>query len=226
MGFMQWILYSSSVHSAYKAYDAIQFLTNFITFVFNNYYESVSIEKMKYCIVPSCKYNCGTSENVKMFRFDYIFSTLFDSIDDLYVIIFSRFPRNEALAIEWTKAIKCIDLVGKPIGGMVCIEHFLEKDFKRNDKHVTQLKSGSIPMVFIGINKRNGSQIDVNQNNDACSSNNQFVGFEDNESNTGDGENLRLNCDECSHKDQQISVLRKENDDLNNMNQKQKQAII
>lgn len=137
------------------------------------------------------------------------------------MVIFYRFPRDNALAKEWTKAIKNVDFVDKPIGGMVCIDHFSEEDFKRKDRNVVQLKPGSIPTILI---EENASECVVDQNSNFVTNNNDCCDHNEMDLDVSgaigcDDDDLQNNCSECSRKDQQLSILEKEN-------QKQKQSII
>lgn len=68
-------------------------------------------------------------------------------------MIFRRVPNNDAVAMQWTKAIRRVDIVEKSIGGMVCIDHFVEKDFKRNDKYRICLKPVAVPSIFAKVNE-------------------------------------------------------------------------
>lgn len=116
-----------------------------------------------------------------------------------------RFPRNNDIAREWTKVIKQVDFCEKPIGGMVCIEHFTEKDFKRNDKHKSQLKPESIPTIFNeqNMNEFDASAININVDNVdiGCSNNNH-----------------------CVH-EHQLNTIKEENDDLIKMDQTKSRTI-
>lgn len=114
-----------------------------------------------------------------------------------------RIPQNNAVAMQWTKAIKKDETVERAIGGMVCIEHFLEKDFKRKDKYRIELKPEAVPSIFIDMSEYESHDANiecVDMKSESC-------------------------CSECLEKDQLIAELKKDNENLEKSKNKQDEII-
>lgn len=57
--------------------------------------------------------------------------------------------------MQLTKAIRKVDIVEESIREMVCIEHFVDKEFKRKDKYRIELKPVAVPSIFTDVNEIN-----------------------------------------------------------------------
>lgn len=118
-------------------------------------------------------------------------------------MIYRRIPHNDAVAMQWTKAIRRVEIVEKSIGGMICIEHFVEKDFKRKDKYRIELKPVAVPSIFADMNEINSHDqniycVDINSQS----------------------------CVDCLEKDQLITELGNQNENLHKLKDGQNEIII
>lgn len=117
-----------------------------------------------------------------------------------------RFPKSASLGRMWVKAVTKEEVWDKSFGGMVCIQHFTDNDFKRKDKSKVLLKPDAIPSIFneiIQTEKDNIENEDINNNIELIS-------------NVG---SCSKECCECLQKDQTIQSLRGNNDKLTQSNQ-------
>lgn len=75
-----------------------------------------------------------------------------------------RFPKDPKLNEEWRKSLGIRN--NNIISGTICIEHFKDKDFQKNNRYGVKLNSNAIPSL---------SSVDDSQDQISCIEENDFV---------------------------------------------------
>lgn len=181
---------------------------------------------MKYCIVRTCRFNKGTREDVRMFRFVLNRANRWTCVKPISYFIYSkhvkiffsycRFPKNEEMALKWRMVIAAgAESNSNNLYGMICVEHFKQDDLiiKKNE---IKLQPNAVPNLQ--LSQANSEEDNLNAESDVIYNIDVFdtasmpsmpSGCED--------------CEECDQKAQKIDKLRSKIDSLQIVAQKWRQ---
>lgn len=110
-------------------------------------------KQKKYCCVTSCENFKGAESDIRVFSYTCIinfprkYSQTKKTEYTPNEYFHFRFPKNIAMNEQWKESLGITS--DKLASGTICINHFIDTDFKRKDKHHVTLNPDAIPTIAI-----------------------------------------------------------------------------